>query len=98
MMNTMSHYRPSKRPSVSQVEHWTEVYSDYNDRDWRGDGFCGEVTVYNGEPFPDFYKVVWIPRDRNKKKVSKLFYGETAWNDTERFVYDLGLFNVLGRI
>jgi hypothetical protein len=27
-----------------------------------------------------------------------LFYGESAWNDTERFVYDLGFSNVLGMI
>jgi len=31
-------------------------------------------------------------------KKSKLFYGESAWNETERFVYDLGFTNVLGMI
>ena len=34
----------------------------------------------------------------NGKKVSKLFYGESAWNEVERCVYDLGAHSVLGRI
>jgi hypothetical protein len=33
---------------------------------------------------------------KDDKWKQKLFYGETAWNDTERFVYDLGFRNVLG--
>ena len=95
-MNTMSHYRPSRRPSVKQVEQWQTIYSDYHYNDWRGDGYTGEVVVENGYPFPDFYRVIWKPT--NGKKVSKLFYGERAWNDTERYVYDLGFANVLGMI
>lgn len=95
-MNDYWKYRPSKRPKVSQVSRWDFIYSDYNDVDWRGDGYVGGVFVYHGYPFPDFYKVIWEPV--NSKRVSKLFYGETAWSDTERYVYDLGFSGVLGRI
>lgn len=87
-MNTMSHYRPSKRPSVKQVERWDTIYSDYHYNDWRGDGYTGEVMVEEGRPFFDFYRVTWKPT--NGKKVSKLFYGETAHHDVRRYVYDLG--------
>ena len=95
-MNTMYHYRPSKRPSVKDVAEWQLRYSDYNDNDWRGCGYAGEVEVYVGYPYPDFYKIIWKPT--NGKKVQKLFYGESAWNDAERFVYDLGFANVLGSL
>ena len=95
-MNTMSHYRPSKRPSVKQVERWETIYTDEIENDWRG-YFGGSVIVQNGQPFPDFYKVQYkIGKD--SKWQSKLFYGETAWSDTERFVYDMGFRNVLGMI
>jgi len=88
-------YRPSKRPSVKQVQDWRVVYTDCIDNDWRGRNGC--VYVYNGYPFPDFYKVVHVEAG-TKKKTSKLFYGESAWNQTEMFVYDLGFTNVLGRL
>jgi hypothetical protein len=58
-------------------------------------GQSKEVLVEQGYPFPDFYRVTY-KIDGVKK--SKLFYGESAWNDAERFVYDLGFTNVLGRI
>ena len=93
-MNTMSHYRPSKRPSVKQVSKWYIDYEDTIDSTWRGEGHR-HVIVENGYPFPDFYRVVYTI-DGVKK--SKLFYGETAWSDVQRFVYDLGFSNVLGRI
>jgi hypothetical protein len=51
--------------------------------------------VERGDPFPDFYRVTYTI-DGIKK--SKLFYGETSWSDTERFVYDMGIYNVSGRI
>jgi hypothetical protein len=51
--------------------------------------------VERGDPFPDFYRVTYTI-DGVKK--SKLFYGESAWSDTERFVYDMGIYNVSGRI
>ena len=95
-MSTTWQYRPSKRPSVKQVESWDHVFSDYHYNDWRGDGYTGEVLVERGYPFPDYYKVTWRPT--NGKKVSKLFYGETAWMDTERYVYDLGFAAVLGQV
>lgn len=90
-------YRPSKRPSVKQVQEWEFVfYSDNNHLRWRGDSYDGEVLVERGYPFPDFYKVTFRPK--NGKKVSKLFYGESAWNEVERYVYDLGFSSVLGQI
>ena len=91
-MNTMSHYRPSKRPSVSAAKYWDNIFED-SAQTWNGQTVSAKVE--RGEPFPDFYRVTYIV-DGAKK--SKLFYGESAWNDTERFVYDLGLFNVLGMI
>jgi hypothetical protein len=94
MMSTTSHYRPSKRPSVNQVQYWDNLFEDAIDATWRGDGHR-EVTVENGYPFPDFYRVTYTIEGIKK---SKLFYGETAWSDTERFVYDLGFANVLGRL
>ena len=93
-MNTTSHYRPSKRPTVKQVSQWYVEFEDAIDATWRGDGHR-EVKVEIGYPFPDFYRVTYII-DNTKK--SKLFYGESAWSDVQRFVYDLGFANVLGRI
>ena len=88
----MSHYRPSKRPKVSQVECWDTIYRG-DTQNWKGNKVF--AIVERGYPFPDFYRVIYTI-DGVKK--SKLFYGETAWSDTERFVYDLGLFDVAGRI
>jgi hypothetical protein len=90
----MSHYRPSKRPSVKQVSEWCKGFEDAIDSTWRGEGHR-EVLVEQGYPFPDFYRVTY--KIEGVKK-SKLFYGETAWSDVERFVYDLGFANVLGRV
>jgi hypothetical protein len=85
---------PSRRPKVGQVSKWYIEFEDSTDATWRGDGYR-QVKVENGYPFPDFYRVTYII-DGTKK--SKLFYGESAWNETERFVYDLGFANVLGMI
>jgi hypothetical protein len=87
MMNTTSRY-PSKRPSVKQVSEWDLIYSDYHYNDWRGEAYSGQIEIYNGYPFPDFYKVVWKPT--NGKKVQKLFYGEVAHFDVARYAGDLG--------
>ena len=91
-MNTMSHYRPSKRPKVSQVTDWTTVFSD-SAQTWKGQDVW--AWVERGEPFYDFYRITYTI-DGVRKSVLK--YGETSWSDTERFVYDLGIFSVLGRI
>ena len=90
-MSTMSHYRPSKRPSVKQVSQWYTLFEDFIDTDWRGQNKY--VLVEQGHPFPDFYRVTYTV-DGDRK--SKLFYGETAWMDGERFVSDLGFRNVHG--
>ena len=97
-MSNLTNYRPSKRPTVKQVQEWQEIYSDYNYDHWRGDAYAGEVRVYNGYPFPDYYKVTFRPKGEPMPNRPKYFYGETAWNDVERYVYDLGFANVLGRI
>ena len=91
-MNTMSHYRPSHRPKVSQVKDWDVIFAD-SANTWKGQTVWARVE--QGNPFPDFYRVTYTI-DNAKK--SKLFYGETAWSDTERFVYDLGIFSVAGMI
>lgn len=93
-MNTMSHYRPSKRPSVKDVSQWYNIFEDTMEGDWRSN-IHKHVKVEQAYPFPDFYRVTYTI-DGIKK--SKLFYGETAWNKTEMFVYDMGFRNVLGRI
>ncbi len=90
----MNNYRPSSKPSVKQVSKWDNVFEETTST-WRGPELRS-VKVEVGYPFPDFYRVTFI--DENKKKSSKLFYGETAWSDTERYVYDLGFFNVSGAL
>jgi hypothetical protein len=87
-----SQYRPSKRPSVKQVKFWELIFEDRIDRHWRGDSYNGKVEVYNGYPFPDFYRVVFTPTQG--KKTNKLFYGESAHHDVVRFVSDLGFQSV----
>lgn len=94
-MNTISQYRPSKRPSVKQVQHWDTLFEQRLEHTWNSDEEM-YVKVENGYPFPDFYRVTVIRGAHDKK--SKLFYGESAWNETERFVYDLGIFSVSGMI
>ena len=89
----MSYYRPSKRPKVSDVSKWYIDYEDTIDQDWKGRSLW--VMVENGYPYPDFYRVTY-KIDGVKK--SKLFYGESAWSQTEMYVYDMGFRNVLGRI
>ena len=91
-MNTMSHYRPSKRPSVKDVSQWYNIFEDVMEFDWKGASHK-HVIVEQGHPFPDFYRVTYTI-DGVKK--SKLFYGESAWMNGERFVSDLGFSNVHG--
>jgi hypothetical protein len=91
MMNTMSRY-PSKRPSVDSVKSWDNIFEDSADT-WKGQSVSAKVE--RGFPFPDFYRVTYTI-DGVKK--SKLFYGESAHNTTEMFVYDMGIYNVSGRI
>jgi hypothetical protein len=93
-MSITSQYRPSKRPSVKSVNYWDNIFED-TAQTWKGQTVWAKVE--RGEPFPDFYRVTYN-LDMFALKKSKLFYGETSWSDTERFVYDLGLFNVSGRI
>ena len=93
-MNTMSHYRPRTRPSVKSVNYWDIIFED-TAQTWKGQTVWAKVE--RGDPFPDFYRVTYT-LDMFASKKSKLFYGETAWSDTERFVYDMGIFSVQGMI
>ena len=94
-MSTISQYRPSKRPSVKQVQTWDILFQDTVDLSWRG---LEDITcrIEQGYPFPDFYRVTTWQVGVGKK--SKLFYGERAHSQVEMFVYDLGFRNVLGVI
>lgn len=83
---------PSRRPKVGQVSYWDTIFVD-SAQTWKGHDVWAKVE--NGRPFPDFYRVTYTIDGARK---SKLFYGETAWSDTERFVYDLGIFSVQGMI
>ena len=89
---SLTMYRPSKRPSVKQVTKWYDCYENSIDLSWRGQGQIS-IKVEEGYPFPDFYRVTYVT-DGVKK--SKLFYGESAHNDAERFVYDMGFRDCLG--
>ncbi len=89
---SLAMYRPSKRPAVSQVRIWDNIFQD-SAQTWKGQDVWAKVEV--GAPFVDFYRVTYTI-DGVKK--SKLFYGESAWNQVEMFVYDLGIFSVLGKI
>jgi hypothetical protein len=86
-----THY-PSKRPKVSQVSSWDTIYEGSTEN-WKGNKVSAKVE--RGEPFYDFYRITYTV-DGVKK--SKLEYGESAWNKTEMFVYDLGFRNVLGML
>ena len=94
MMSTISQYRPSKRPSVKAVSKWNIVFEDTIDLSFFELNGFRYVMIERGYPFPDFYRVTFFESD--SKKSTKLFYGETAHRDTERFVYDLGFRNVWG--
>ena len=85
--------RPSKRPSVKDVSKWYQEYENTIVADWRGRDIW--VMVEQGYPFPDFYRITYTIDGVRK---TKLFYGETARNRTEMFVYDLGFRDVLGYI
>ena len=80
---------PSKRPKVSQVKEWDLLFEDSVLDHWRGSQFDCTVRVWNGYPFPDFYKVE-VDNHSSDKTTRKFFYGETAWMKVNNFVHDLG--------
>jgi hypothetical protein len=83
-------YRPSKRPKVSQVKEWDLLFEDSILDHWRGPQYDCTVRVVNGYPFPDFYKVEVDHHNTDSLTTRKFFYGESAWSDVNRYVYDLG--------
>jgi len=80
----------SKRPSVKQVTKWYDCYAE-TITNWNGNVIS--VLIEEGYPFSDFYRVTYTI-DGVKK--SKLFFGESAHNTTEMFVYDMGFRSCLG--
>jgi hypothetical protein len=89
---TLTNYRPSTRPKVSQVSYWDNIFEDTAET-WTGSKVWAKVE--RGMPFYDYYRITYTV-DGVKK--SKIMYGETSWSDAERFVYDLGIFTVSGMI
>jgi len=79
---------PSRRPKVSEVKNWCIVFSDKVDRTWQIDQ-PQSITVERGEPFWDFYRVRYV-NHTNGDKISKLFYGESAHFEVQRYVEDHG--------
>ena len=79
---------PSHRPKVSDVEYWDTLLAHHVDRTWKINQ-PQTVTVERGEPFDEFYRVRHVNHETNKK-TSKLFYGESAHFEVQRYVEDLG--------
>jgi len=79
---------PSRRPKVSEVKNWCEVFHHRVDRTWKINQ-AQTVTVQRADPFWDFYRVTHVNHETNKK-TSKLFYGESAHFEVQRYVSDLG--------
>lgn len=75
---------PSKRPKVAEVERWDLIAIQNSG--------IRQFMVERGEPFPDFYRVTTFDVERNPLKKSKLFYGESAWMDVNRYVRDFGFY------
>lgn len=86
-MSITANYRPSKKPKVSQVHNWVRIYEDsFANCSWKYD-LPSSITVWNGYPFPDFYKVVFRV---GEKKVTKYFYGEMAYHQVRSYCADRG--------
>ncbi len=79
---------PSHRPKVSDVGYWDTVVAHHVDRTWKINQ-PQTITVERGTPFDDFYRVRHVNHETNKK-TSKLFYGESAHFEVQRYVNDLG--------
>ena len=79
---------PSHRPKVSQVQDWETVFAETVNRTWKVNQVQTAI-VERGTPFPDFYRVKYI-NDETGAKTSKLFYGESAHFEVQRYVSDLG--------
>ena len=79
---------PSRRPKVSEVKNWCVVFSDSVDRTWKIDQIQS-IMVERADPFWDFYRVSY-KNHYTGDKTSKLFYGESAHFEVQRYVSDLG--------
>jgi hypothetical protein len=86
-----------QRPKVSEVSKWETIFVAEMLHDSRG-LHGGIVYIQRGLPFQDYYKVISRMGKAPTKKNSKLFFGESAYNQVEMYVYDLGFRDVLGRI
>jgi hypothetical protein len=76
----------SRRPPVSYVTKWEQLYNKYAENNWRGLNDC-HLTVEEAEFIPCYYKVTSII---NGQKKVKYFYGETSWANVRRYAGDLG--------
>ena len=66
-----------RKPLVSEVEDWIQTYHDR----------FNAVKIYEASNYYDYYKCTV------KGKRSKLFFGETAHMDVQRYALDNGNFN-----
>jgi len=62
-----------RRPKVAEVNNWTIVEDMSNEI----------ATVWEADNIPDFFKLT------SPAHATKLFYGETAWQDAQRLSSDL---------
>lgn len=65
-----------------------QVYADkkpsVSSTSWTRIFHNGKVEVYEADRYYDFYRV--ITKDGSKRP--KVFFGETAWMDTQRYAVD----------
>jgi len=66
-----------RKPLVSEVKSWDQMYHSPNNH----------IKIYEANNYYDFYKC------EIKGKRSRLFFGETAWTDVQRYALDNGDFN-----
>ena len=61
-----------RKPLVSEVENWDRMYHSPDNN----------VAIYEASNYYDFYKCTV------KGSRPKLFFGETAWSDVQRYALD----------
>ena len=66
-----------RKPLVSEVESWTRIYHSPDNH----------IQIYEASNYYDFFKCTV------KGKRSRLFFGETAHMDVQRYALDNGNFN-----
>ena len=77
----------SRRPPVSAVVEWIEIYNNTHTDDWRGRP-DNTAIVYVAQNIHDYYKVVIYQADN--KRVIKYFFGESAHYYVTDFLREYG--------